>query len=280
MKTKFLFTIVLLGVAFSCKNNNDEVANSEADRLAKVFAYFKDAHNETIQFQAKNLGSFMSVQNGRVVVDTEGLAKKNIERLSQGFFHIGLSSYDISKIAAGMYSPKSTSAGRSSTTDEFGNPIEQNYFDDMNGAQNSGQAASITDEYVSQVVLSNLSFDQKVETLSYVAAGDAWSQYVFSGGAARDYGSIFVAYPDDQYQTLGNCSVNWRGVFISATRGFFTGFVGGCIAGAAGGTIVIPGAGTVTGCIGVGFTAGAGGFASGVAWGVVDSLIESCTRNG
>lgn len=50
-----------------------------------------------------------------------------------------------------------------------------------------------------------------------------------------------------------------KDIGIADISGIVTGAIGGCAWGAAGGTIVLPGAGTVAGCAGVGAIAALGG---------------------
>lgn len=78
---------------------------------------------------------------------------------------------------------------------------------------------------------------------------------------------IFFGTPTVLYANPG------RDIGIADISGIITGGVGGCAWGAAGGTVVLPGAGTVAGCAGVGVIGALGGGLGGSAKKAVESFI-------
>ncbi len=273
MKKLLLTLCVCMTIAVSC--NNKETVTPKND-FKTVIANLNSMYKTGITFQVSNLKDFTSLKDGKIVVDYDGLNKKTAEKLNSQFF--GGMFNPLSVLQASV-APKSKSLR---LDDDYYSAEQQVMVDDyvgqMYNATDSYSADYVVQSFQNDIIYSSrFSYDQQIQLLAVVQAGDVLSDYVFSGSAARDLGSVFAGYVDSQYSEFG-CSVDWRGVWGGAVIGLGVGAVRGAIIGGAGGTVALPLLGTVTGAVGGAVFGGAAGFVEGALAGVAGSLLLSCFR--
>lgn len=149
--------------------------------------------------------------------------------------------------------------------------------------------STLSSDFNSEIAISELSEDEKLELFALSAASNSLSKYLSNESIDIIYLAIEKNLSDNSSKAFsrslgdytplsGGCSVNWRSVWLGGVVGFFGNGTAGAYAGCTGGTVLLPGVGTVTGCVAGAVFGATVGFVGGSLTGVASELLGSCFR--
>ncbi|EON75086.1 hypothetical protein ADIS_4257 [Lunatimonas lonarensis] len=136
---------------------------------------------------------------------------------------------------------------------------------------------STAQAFQTQIINSNsLNYEEKLGLLSVSTGTLVYADFVLEGGIDR-FRRVLLPESGGEFQTSG-CSVNTRSVLADGVVGLVAYATAACYSGATVGTVTFPIVGTVTGCVSAAVVGGAGGFITGVTYGIASQLLTSCFR--
>lgn len=157
--------------------------------------------------------------------------------------------------------------------------LAQPFVDGLLNTEDLEVAKSNTVSFQQRVINSTLSYDEKIQLLTFSSSILGFVEFVEKGGIEKIGDVLGIQLHDEGFpnaRTRG-CSVNMRNVWLGAVIGGGAGAVGGAKIGCAGGIVAGP-IGAAGGCVGGAVMGGASGFISGAIMATGAELLGSCFR--
>jgi hypothetical protein len=298
---KALLSLILISCLFACEDQTNLVYVPynpggtggggviyvpPAGSTAKIdMSAFRTLSYTNVRYNLTEQQNNLKVENNLGVFNYEKLLRDELTKLNEDFKVPDLDIPAMAKKIAFGIKPEITYNGTAISlaairpeVTSYLNSVQISYLNTyLNNMYNAVDVTTANNYYYTaqSSVNNNEKFtaQQKTVVLAWIEYANQFAQSYFKEYSNYVYIDITNTIPVTASST---CKINFKSVWRAGVETAAVGFVTGAYAGAAGGTVVVPGAGTVTGAVGVGIIGLAGGFISGSVTSVVSQGFWGC----
>jgi len=285
-KVNFInFAVIIL---FSACNQEQDL--NPANNFEKEISFLTAMNTSGLNLVVSNLGKNITpVKSSGIILNQRKLVKDMLSGLNGHYFHADektivdfASNYGELRLPDQLANARKAGTVDLSTFEIYSKSqldLVQPFIDDILDEEDFNIAKSKAIAFQQKVINSSLSFDEKIQLLSFSSGVISFAEFVENGGIEQIQIILAeeIANGGSPNGRVKRCSVSARNVWLGAVVGLGAGAVGGAKVGCAGGLVAGP-LGAAGGCVGGAVMGGAMGFIGGALTTTAAELLGSCFR--